>query len=143
MQFCFILNFSLNNYAIMTITDLYFFRKWNRGDRSPFWLSCLGPLMYFLPMTSTLVAFSIYWLGPSGRDRMVVGFITTYVISNYKHQLCVLDTTLSDKVCQWLATGRWFSPSTPVSSSNKTDATIFTEILLKTLNTINQPQQLH
>jgi pyruvate kinase len=35
---------------------------------------------------------------------MVVGFITTYVISNYKHQLCVLDTTLSDKVCQWLAT---------------------------------------
>jgi hypothetical protein len=26
-----------------------------------------------------------------------------------------------DKVCQWLATGRWFSPGTPVSSSNKTD----------------------
>jgi hypothetical protein len=23
----------------------------------------------------------------------------------------VLDTTLCDKVCQWLATGRWFSPS--------------------------------
>ena len=27
------------------------------------------------------------------------------------------DTTLCDKVCQWLATGRWFSPSTPVSST--------------------------
>ena len=25
------------------------------------------------------------------------------------------------KVCQWLETGRWFSPGTPVSSSNKTD----------------------
>ena len=25
----------------------------------------------------------------------------------------VLDTTLCDKVCQWLATGRWFSPGTP------------------------------
>ena len=25
---------------------------------------------------------------------------------------------LCDKVCQWLATGRWFSPGTPVSSTN-------------------------
>jgi hypothetical protein len=30
----------------------------------------------------------------------------------------VLNTTLCDKVCQWLATGRWLSP---VSSTNKTD----------------------
>jgi hypothetical protein len=30
-------------------------------------------------------------------------------------------TTLCDKVCQWLATGRWFSPYPPVSSTNKTD----------------------
>jgi len=33
----------------------------------------------------------------------------------------VLDTILCDKVCQWLATGRWFSPGTPLSSTNKTD----------------------
>ena len=33
----------------------------------------------------------------------------------------ILDTTLCDKVCQWLATGRWFSPDLPVSSTNKTD----------------------
>ena len=40
----------------------------------------------------------------------------------------VLDSTLCDKVCQWLATGRWFSPGPPVS-----------EILLKvTLYTINK-----
>jgi hypothetical protein len=32
----------------------------------------------------------------------------------------VLDTTLCDTICQWLAIGRWFSPSTPVSSTNKT-----------------------
>jgi hypothetical protein len=25
------------------------------------------------------------------------------------------------KVCQWLATGRWFSPGTPLSSTNKTE----------------------
>jgi hypothetical protein len=40
-------------------------------------------------------------------------------------------TTLCDKVCHWLATGLWFSPGTPVSSSNKTDRNDITEILLK------------
>ena len=30
----------------------------------------------------------------------------------------VFDTTLCDKVCQWLAAGRWFSLGTPVSSIN-------------------------
>ena len=50
----------------------------------------------------------------------------------------VLDTTLCDKVCQWLATGRWFSPGTPVSSTIKTTCHDITEILLKVaLNTIN------
>ena len=48
-------------------------------------------------------------------------------------------TTLYDKVCQWLATGRWFSSDTPVSSTNKTDCHDITEILLKVaLNTIKQ-----
>jgi len=31
----------------------------------------------------------------------------------------VLDTTLYDKVCQWLAAGRWFSAGTSVFSTNK------------------------
>ena len=49
----------------------------------------------------------------------------------------VLDTTLCDKVCQWLATCRWFSLGTPVSSTNKTDHHDITEILLKgALNTL-------
>ena len=43
----------------------------------------------------------------------------------------VLDTTLCDKVCQWLASGWWFSMGTPVSSTNKTDCHDITEILLK------------
>jgi hypothetical protein len=47
-------------------------------------------------------------------------------------------TTLCDKVCQWLATGRWFSPGPPVSSTNKTDRYDITEILLKVENTIKQ-----
>jgi hypothetical protein len=42
---------------------------------------------------------------------------------------------ICDKVCQWLAEGRWFSP---VSSSNAIDRHDITEILLKVaLNTIN------
>ena len=49
----------------------------------------------------------------------------------------MLDTTLCDKVCQWLTAGRWFSLGTSVSSSNKTDHHDVTEILLKVaLNTI-------
>jgi len=49
-------------------------------------------------------------LGMGSRDRMVVGFITTYAISTYHHWCCefesrswqcVLDTTVCDKVCQW------------------------------------------
>jgi hypothetical protein len=46
-------------------------------------------------------------------------------------RLCVLDTTLCDKVYQWLPTGQWFSPGTPVSSINKTDRHDITAILLK------------
>ena len=49
----------------------------------------------------------------------------------------VIDTTLCDKVCQWLTTGRWFSPGISVSTTNKTDCHDITEILLKVaLNTI-------
>ena len=52
---------------------------------------------------------------------------------------CVLDTTLCDKVCQWLATGEWFSPGTLVPSTNKSDCHDTAEILLKAeLSTINQ-----
>ena len=48
------------------------------------------------------------------------------------------DITLCDKASQWLTTGQWFSPGTPVSSTNKTDRHNITEILLKVaLNTIN------
>jgi hypothetical protein len=56
----------------------------------------------------------------------------------------VLDTTLCGKACQWLATGQWFSPGTPVSSTNKTDHHNITEILLKVaLNTITlTPQKI-
>jgi hypothetical protein len=56
----------------------------------------------------------------------------------------VLYATLCDKVCQWLTTGRWFSPGTPVSSTNKTDIHDTTEILLKVaLSTITIAPSKH
>ena len=48
-------------------------------------------------------------------------------------------TTLCDKVSQWLAAGRWFSPGTLVSSTNKTDLHDITEILLSTIKPSNKP----
>ena len=38
---------------------------------------------------------------------------------------------MCDKVCQLLVAGRWFSPDTLVSSTNKTDCDDIVEILLK------------
>ena len=68
---------------------------------------------------------------------MVVGFTTTYSISAYHHWCCEFEsrftvrcTTLYNKVFQWLVTGRWFSPSLPVSSINETDRHNITEIVL-------------
>ena len=44
----------------------------------------------------------------------------------------VLDSTLSDTDCKWLAAaGWWFSPGTPVSPTNKTDRHDITAKLLK------------
>ena len=52
-------------------------------------------------------------------------------------------TTLCDNVCHWLATGRWFSPGPPVSSTNKTDRHNIAAILLKVvLSTIKQTNLL-
>jgi len=57
----------------------------------------------------------------------------------------VLDKVLCDKVCQRLATFRWFSQDAPVSSTNKTDRHDITEIKLKVaLNIKNQnPECVH
>jgi hypothetical protein len=49
-------------------------------------------------------------------------FITTDVVcSNLDKMRC---TTLCDKACQWVATGRWFSPGTSFPTPIKLSATI-------------------
>ena len=69
-----------------------------------------------LPMQSVFITTNVVSLNPAYGD--------VYAIK-------------CDKVCQWLAAGWWFSPGTPVSSTNKIDRHDITEILLKVaLNTI-------
>ena len=84
--------------------------------------------------TSPINAILQICIGGGGRrDRMVVEFITTCAISAYHHYSFefesrtwpgVLDTTSRDKVCQWLATDRWFSLGTPLPPPLKLTATI-------------------
>ena len=111
---------------------------------------CSSIFVFILFCKDCLYGRSFYAGGRHGHDRMVVGYLTTCAIIAYHHYICefepcswrgILDTTLYDKNCQWLATGRWFSLGTPVSSTNKTDHHYITEILLKVmLNTINSPK---
>ena len=65
----------------------------------------------FVNHTMSMSRWRIYFVCLVQRDRR-----------GHDHIVDVLDTKLCDKVCRWLATGQWFSPGTPVSSTNKTDA---------------------
>jgi hypothetical protein len=76
--------------------------------------------------------------GRRGRDRMVVGFTTTYAISAYHHWCCEFKypygarcTTLYDKVCQWITTAQWVSPGPLVFSTKKTDCHDITEKIVE------------
>ena len=55
--------------------------------------------------------------------------ITTKIVGSNPAQGEVY--SICNKVCQLLAIGRWFSPGTPVSWTNKTDHHDITEIWLK------------
>ena len=96
-----------------------------------------------------LELFMLYSNDSRGRDRMMGGFTASCAISALsalkfepRSCRCVLDTTLCDTVCQWLALGWWFSLSTPLSSINKTDRHDIAEILMTVvLNTITITHQ--
>ena len=87
--------------------------------------------------------------GRRGRDRMVVGFTTTYAIGAYHHWSCVAFDfrsvemySIQHYVIKFVSdfvAGCWFSSGTTVSSTNNTDRHDITEIVLqRALNNINQ-----
>ena len=88
----------------------------------PGWLNELGSCIYLTAHTS----LSLIWRG----------FVPGFVI--YKKG-CTRLAAASDKVYQFLAHGRWFSPGTLASSTTKTGRHDIAEILaLNTKISINQ-----
>jgi hypothetical protein len=101
-----------------------------KDSRNTFHLLFLSFFTFLFKSTLKL----ILWLGYQFQQHWVI-FISrgNRILSResaYHHLSCefelrswqhILQTTLCDKVCQWLAVGRWLSPGTPVSSTNKTD----------------------
>ena len=70
-------------------------------------------------------------------NSICFSFATNVVRSNPAAHGRFIRYNIMRKQCQWLATGRWISPGTPVSSTNKTSRHDITEILLKmVINTI-------
>ena len=120
---------------------------WYRSITQRMLLTCNFNSPYILHRLSSWLWLCLLARGRRSRDRMVVGLTTTCAISTYQYWSCefksrtwrgVLDTTLCDKVCQWLPAGRWFSSCIPVSSTNKTDRHEINEIILNvTWNTMN------
>jgi hypothetical protein len=105
-------------------------------------------LEFHLNILSKLFIFKLQMLEELSGSWLYGSWIYNYLCNQWLSPLTlwvwiplmqgVLDTTLCDKVCQWLATGWWFSPGITVSSTNKTDRHDITEILVKVvLNTIN------
>jgi hypothetical protein len=88
--------------------------------------------------------------GSRCRDRMVVGFTTTYAFSAYHRWCCEVESRSGwcvqyyvIKFVSDLWQVEWFSTGPPVSSTNKTDHHDITEILLKVvLNTIKQTNSI-
>jgi hypothetical protein len=127
-----------NTCLFILTSKIYYYIVWSCGTAGSVYSRAISILFGFNIFNLTIYTqVHLLWgRWGRGRDRMVVGF------SNYLCNQClspltlwvrtpirrgVLDSTLCDKVCQWLATGWWFSPSTPVSSTNKlTACTVFT-----------------
>ena len=103
--------------------------------------------------------YTICW-GRRGRGRMVGSWISDYLCNQCLSPLklwvriplrrCELDTTLCDKVCQWLATGLWFSPPIKLTATvwlkycwNKVNGFWFGETLWKLKIQDPPPQMPH
>ena len=97
---------------------------------------CLKPKIHFKIFCMSWQEQTTFWWEPSyswSYGSWIYNYLCNQCLSPLKLKVWiplmwgVLDTTLCDKVCQWLAVGQWFSP---VSSINKTDRHDMTEILL-------------
>ena len=86
-------------------------------------------IIWLLYLTGVTVVVVFNW-GHRGRDRMVVVFKTTCVMSAYHHKSCEIESWYTFLV-KSLSVTCDMSVSAPVSSNNKNDCHDITEILLK------------
>ena len=93
-------------------------------------------------LKGVVVVVSVWWLDlqlPMQSVPITTKAVSSNPVHDEVYSIQHYDTALCDKDCKWLVTDRWFSPGTPVSSTNKTYHNDIAEILLKVaLNTINQ-----
>jgi len=96
----------------------------------------------FFKYTIWLSFIVLYLLSPSwSYGSWIYNYLCNQCLSPLKLWVQIswgeLNTTLCDEVWQWLVAGQWFSPSTLVSSINKTDCRDIAEILFEVaINTI-------
>jgi hypothetical protein len=103
--------------SIFFVNILFWYLSTVQENRRPYWPWSYGSWIYNYLWNQCLSPLML-WVRISIRARC---------------------TTLCDKVCQWLATGRQISLGPPISSTNKADRYDITEILLKVaLNTIKE-----
>ena len=106
---------------------------WHQSERRNSYASCWWSrsvtstlVFYFIVLHLTIWEWALWsWLWSYD------SWIYSYLCNQYLSPLMlwvrillrrgVLDTTLCDKGCQWLATGQWVSTGTLVSSIYKTD----------------------
>jgi hypothetical protein len=70
------------------------------------------------------------WIRLCNRSTMIDSLITIQLHNKLNSHVNTY-YTLCEIICQWFAKGRWFSPGTPLSSTNKSDSHDIAEILLK------------
>jgi hypothetical protein len=94
----------------------------------PYFVNTSVPIKYIVYYNIHKSIIPITIEGRSGHDRTLFGFIICnqclsplMLWVRIPPKRVLLNITLCDKVCQWLAADRWFSPGTPVSSTNKTN----------------------
>ena len=93
-------------------------------------------LFLFITVPRLLLSYVVYWSYASG----IYYYLCNQCLSSptwwFRTTLMwgVLDKTLCDEVCQWLATGRQFWSGIPLSSINKTNRRDITEILWNRVN---------
>ena len=98
--------------------------------------------MFSISLVNCLITYN----GRRGRDRLI-SWIYNYLYNQFPSPM-VLWVRISirarcTQVCQWLATCRWSSQGTPVSSTNNTVRHDIAELLLKVaLNTIKQANNI-